>query len=176
MRMLPCLLLAACTQAAAPPQVHAPAPEPEAVEHISTLDPALEPLRGLIGAWEGGDPERHSTGRFTLKPDLFGKVLVRRNSNDSPKGRHEDLMIVFHAQGGLRASYFDNEGLVIEYAIVASGDHIEMLSDEVPNQPRFKLSYDLHGTGELAIDFSMAMPGSTEFKHYTGGVVHRVRS
>ena len=50
-----------------------------------------------------------------------------------------------------------------------AGDHVEMLSDEAPGQPRFKLTYDRHGADELAIDFAMAMPGSAEFKHYTGG-------
>lgn len=49
-----------------------------------------------------------------------------------------------------------------------------MLSDDVPNQPRFKLSYDLHGSDELAIDFAIEMPGAAEFQHYTGGTVKRV--
>jgi hypothetical protein len=136
---------------------------------------ALEPLRPLLGAWEGSDPNLHATGRFTLEPDLGGRVLVRRNHNDSPQGRHDDLMIVFAAPGGLRASYFDNEGHVIQYAVTATADRVELISDEAPGQPRFRLRYDLHGSDELAVEFAAAMPGATEFKHYTGGVVHRAR-
>ncbi len=84
-------------------------------------------------------------------------------------------MIVFATPGGLRASYFDNEGHAIQYAVAAAADRIELLSDDIAGQPRFKLVYTLHGSEELAVDFAMAMPGSANFKHYTGAVVHRVR-
>jgi hypothetical protein len=149
------------------------APAPPPATPIPTADASFEPLRGLVGHWQGSDPDKHSTGEFTLEPSLGGKVLVRTNRNDSAEGHHEDLMIVFATPGGLRASYYDNEGHVINYAITASADGVELVSDEVPNQPRFKLRYTAHGADELAIDFSIAMPGSAEFKHYTGGSVHR---
>ena len=141
----------------------------------AALDLVLEPLRPLLGAWEGSDANLHATGRFTLEPDLGGKILVRRNHNDSPQGRHDDLMIVFAAPGGLRASYFDNEGHAIQYAVTATADRIELVSDETPGQPRFRLRYDRHGADELAVEFAIAMPGAAEFRHYTGGVVHRAR-
>jgi len=134
-----------------------------------------EPLRGLVGSWEGRDQARNTTGHFTLAPDLGGKVLVRHNVDETPQGRHEDLMVVYHDASGMRAKYFDNEGHVIDYAITSTGTHVDFVSDEIANMPRFKLSYDAHGTGELAIDFAIAPPGTTEFKHYTGGTVHRVR-
>ena len=193
------LVLVACSPAVAPglsgPTPSAPtqragatagpapsAPTPRAVRAApaapaapATLDLVLEPLRPLLGAWEGSDPNLHATGRFTLEPDLGGKVLVRRNRNDSPQGHHDDLMIVFAAPGGLRASYFDNEGHAIQYAVTATADRVELVSDEVPGQPRFRLRYDRHGADELAVDFAIAMPGAAEFKHYTGGVVHRAR-
>src|SRR5262245_28121215 len=140
------------------------------------IDPALQPLRGLLGRWQGSDPDRHSTGEFTLAAELGGKVLVRHSRNDSPQGRHDDLMIVFATPAGLRASYFDNEGHVIQYAVSASGERIELVSDEVAGQPRFRLRYDRRGADEFAIDFAIAMPGAPGFQHYTGGVVHRVRS
>jgi hypothetical protein len=141
----------------------------------AALDLVLEPLRPLLGAWDGSDPNLHATGRFTLEPDLGGKILVRRNRNDSPQGHHDDLLIVFAAPGGLRASYFDNEGHVIQYAVTVTADRVELVSDEAPGQPRFRLRYVQHGADELAVDFAIAMPGAAEFKHYTGGVVHRAR-
>jgi hypothetical protein len=160
------LLLVACAPAAVAPAV-APAPP--------VADPVFAPIQPLVGHWRGDDPARKSTGEFTLAPELGGKVLVRHNRNDDPKGHHEDLMIVFATPAGLRASYFDNEGHAINYAIEAAADHVEMVSDDVPTMPRFKLRYDVHGPDELAIDFAIAMPGSTDFKHYVGGVVHRVK-
>jgi hypothetical protein len=167
-RKLSFIALAAC---ASTPRAPAPASPPAPVVHA---DPVFDPLRGLLGSWQGSDPGQHSSGAFTLEPDLGGKALVRRNTNDGPKGHHEDLMIVFASPAGLRASYWDNEGHAIEYAVTASRDHIELLSDEVPHQPRFKLSYDLHGTDELAIDFAIEMPGAVDFQHYAGGTVKRV--
>jgi len=139
-----------------------------------SVGPEWEPLRGLLGTWEGRDVARHTTGRFTLAPDLDGKVLVRHNVDDTPQGRHVDLMVIYHEPSGLRAKYFDNEGHVIDYGITAAGTRVEFLSDEVANMPRFKLTYDLHGADEIAIDFAMAAPSTTEFEHYTGAVVHRV--
>ncbi len=136
--------------------------------------PAWEPLRPLVGSWEGRDDARHTTGRFTLAPDLGGAVLVRRNYDETPQGHHEDLMVIYRDPGGLRAKYFDNEGHVIDYAVAAQGAHVELVSDPIANLPRFLLTYDVHGPNELAIDFAMAPPGSTDFKHYTGGIVHRV--
>jgi hypothetical protein len=111
----------------------------------------------------------------SLEPDLGGKVLIRRNRNDSPQGHHDDLMIVFAAPAGVRASYFDSEGHVIQYAVTATADRIELVSDEAAGQPRLRLRYDRHGADELAVEFAIAMPGAADFKHYTGGVVHRAR-
>lgn len=187
MRLLP-LVLVACGPAAAtspslagPTAPWKPAPQrtapaaPAGPATPSALDPALEPLRPLLGAWEGSDPDQHATGRFTLEPDLAGKVLVRRNRNDSPQGHHADLMIVFAAPTGLRASYFDSEGHVIQYAVTATADRVELVSDEVPGQPRFRLRYDRRGADECAVEFAIAAPGAPDFRHYTGGVVHRAR-
>src|SRR5262245_13503587 len=84
-----------------------------------------EDFRFLIGSWvSDGDP-KDGTGQFTLEPDLGGKVLVRRNvanlpaAQGRPAGKHEDLMIVYLQPMGKqhRASYFDSEGHVIQYAI-----------------------------------------------------------
>ncbi len=177
MRILPGLVVVACGHAGSmPARTGAPGPEPSTGAAPPVLDAMFDPVKALVGSWQGDDPERHSTGRFTLTPELAGKILVRRSTNESPEGRHEDFMVIFKVPSGLRASYWDNEGHTINYTITGSANHIEFLSDEVPNAPRFKLTYDPHGGDELAIDFSIAMPGTTELKHYTGGIVQRVRS
>jgi hypothetical protein len=163
--------LLACT--AAPPRATTP---PAPATPSAPLGSEWDPVKPLVGEWEGSDPDRKSTGRFSLAPDLGGKVLVRRNVNESPQGRHEDLMIIFRSPSGLRADYFDNEGKTITYAVNASDGRVELLSDDVANAPRFKLVYNVTSADELAIDFSIAMPGTSEFKHYTGGTVRRVQA
>jgi hypothetical protein len=158
------IVLSACGPSLPAPQ----SPSPPAAQ----AGPEWDSMRGLLGSWEGTDPAHGSTGQFSLTPILGGKVLERRNVNESPQGRHEDLMLIFHIPTGIRAAYFDNEGHIIQYAVTAANNHIELLSDEMAGAPRFKLTYDLAGN-DLTIDFAIAPPGSTEFKHYTGGVVHR---
>jgi hypothetical protein len=70
----------------------------------AALDPAWEPLSFLIGEWQGSDSgaQGGSRGWFSLQPDLSGKVLVRRNVNESPQGRHEDLMVIYREGDGFR--------------------------------------------------------------------------
>ena len=93
----PLFVLVACTHAAPPvcptPKLEAPGP---------TADAAFAPLKPLLGTWTGSDPDKHSTGTFTLRADVGGKALVRRSTNDSPQGHHEDLMIIFATPAGLR--------------------------------------------------------------------------
>lgn len=163
--------LAACAPPPAPPSP--PAAPPPAPRQVA--GPEWEPLRDLLGTWVGSDTARGTSGRFTLEPELDGHVLVRHNEDRTPQGRHEDLMIIFRTPSGLRASYFDNEGHAIAYTVTATGPHVELLSDDVPGMPRFQLVYDVKGPDELAIDFAIARPGTTELVHYTGGTVHRAR-
>lgn len=145
------------------------------VQPTSTVGPEWAPLTALVGTWAGEDPTSHARGRFTLAPDLEGHVLVRRNTDDSARGHHEDLMIITRGPQGLRAIYVDNEDHVIAYAITGTATHVEMTSDEVAGAPRFRLTYDVRGPDELAIDFAIAPPGASAFQHYAGGTVHRVR-
>lgn len=87
-------------------------------------------FRFLIGAWVSESKAGGGSGSFTLEQDLGGKVLVRRNVADLPAaegrraGKHEDLMIIYHEPGGkqFRASYFDNEGHVIQYSVAPLAD------------------------------------------------------
>ena len=82
-------------------------------------------------------------------------------------------MIVFATPAGLRASYFDNEGHAINYAMTATADGVEMLSDDVPNQPRFKLTIPRTEPTSSPSTSRSRCRASPELKHYTGATVHR---
>ncbi len=70
----------------------------------------------LIGEWagEGGGEPGQGAGVFSFKPDLDGRVLIRKNRSDYPATKdkpayhHEDLMIVYPEGPAARAVYFDN--------------------------------------------------------------------
>jgi hypothetical protein len=137
-------------------------------------------FRFLIGEWVGegsGQPGKGS-GEFSLAFDLREKVLVRRNRNDIPAaaGRpavhHEDLMVIYSRRDGDRAIYFDNEGHVIEYSVIATPDNKSLifLSEPLPSVPRFRLTYTPGETDQVRIKFDIAPPGKPDaFKTYLEG-------
>jgi hypothetical protein len=141
-------------------------------------------FRFLIGSWVStGRPEQGS-GSFSLEPELDGKVLVRRNVAYVPAGKdralakHEDLMVIYPAQGGkqFRASYFDSEGHVIQYAVSSSPTKNGLVFVSEPSQsaPRFRLTYTKIEGGKVAIAFEIAPPGQPDqFKKYLSGTVTR---
>jgi hypothetical protein len=118
----------------------------------------FESLRFLQGEWvaEGGG--------FSLKPELGGKILVRRNKS----GTHEDLMVI---QGG-HADYWDNEGLVIRYGVTADGKSAVLLSEGDAASPRYRLTYTLTATDTVSIKFEIAPPGKP-FQKYLEGSARR---
>lgn len=153
-----------------------PRPEPRGP---TSLGPEWAPLRTLVGSWSasGGDAAHPSQGTFTLAPELGGKVLVRRGTNDAASAHHEDLTIIYRTPGNaFEASYFDNEGHTIHYAITPSTDgrDVVFLSDEAPGAPRFRLTYAVTSERALTVTFAIAPPGSTEFQTYVKGEARRV--
>ena len=103
--------------------------------------------RFLIGEWVGEGSGRPGQGRgeFTFRPELQGKVLVRRHraeiaaGPDRPAQVHEDLMVVYPAGKGqpLKATYWDNEGHTIQYTVHSSADGktLTFVSEPSPARP-----------------------------------------
>jgi hypothetical protein len=145
-------------------------------------------MQALVGEWVGeggGRPGQASAGGFTFEPDLQGAVLVRRNfaeypaSKEHPSFRHDDLTVVRRGTTGNppRATYFDNEGHVIEYMVSASpdGSRIEWVGAPQADQPRFRFTYILTAPDALKLRFEMAPPGQPEkFSLYIEASARRV--
>jgi hypothetical protein len=153
-----------------------------------TKDDTWAAFRFILGEWAGEGDGQPGQGRggFTFAPDLGGKVLVRKNRNEIPaaNGRtaatHEDLLIVYRGTDGKRnkAIYFDNEDHVIQYSVTAADDgkSLVFLSDAVPSQPRFRLTYAKAKGETVNVKFEIAPPGKDEFKTYVEGTVRRKES
>jgi hypothetical protein len=152
-----------------------------------SAEPVVDPwagLRFLVGSWVGGGSGTpgEATGAASFDLDLDGHVMVRRSRADVPEQpgkraavHHRDLMVIYPAAGGggQHAVYFDNEGHVINYAVVASApDRAVFTSDAAGGGPRFRLVYELDAAGVLHVDFAIAPPGG-EFATYTSGTLQR---
>jgi hypothetical protein len=139
--------------------------------------------RFLLGEWtSAGDPNAGSGGS-TFALELDGNILVRHNRADYPAtpGRaavaHRDLLIVYPGacDSLFRASYFDNEGHVIQYRVLApgAGGRLVFDSDSPEPGPRFRLTYETQADGGIAVAFFTAPPGG-ELKRYVSGTLRRV--
>ena len=144
-------------------------------------------FRFLMGSWVSVAKPGEGTGEFSLQPDLQQKVLVRRNLAELPAGngrpgeKHEDLMVIFRTPDGkqFKASYYDSEGHVIQYAVSALAEKkgLVFLSEAVPSTPRFRLTYTQSTVETVAVKFEIAPPGSGDaFRIYLEGTVRRKAS
>ena len=141
-----------------------------------------EPLRFLVGHWtgEGSGQPGSGGGAFSFEPDLQGKILVRKSyaeyppANGRPASRHDDLMVVYREEGSpqIRASYFDNEGHVIQYTVTPAPGAVVFESGGPPAGPRYRLTYTDAGTDKMALRFEIAPPGKAYFT-YLEGSAHR---
>lgn len=151
-----------------------------------SADQTWKAAQALVGEWVGeggGQPGQASRGAFTFASDLQGAVLVRKNfaeypaSQNRPAFRHDDLTVVYRGVGGApHATYFDNEGHVIEYAVsaAADGSRIEWLSAPQAGQPRFRLTYTFTSPEALKLRFEIAPPDQPEkFSLYLEASAHR---
>jgi len=128
----------------------------------------------LFGDWvgEGGGQPGQGIGEFSFHPGLQNRILVRKSyaayppTKDRPASRHEDLTVVYKDSDSapLRAIYFDNEGHVINYSITISPNRktIEFVSDVLPSNPRFRLTYVKTGSDTLTLRFEIAPPGKPD--------------
>jgi hypothetical protein len=139
----------------------------------------------VFGDWTGtgNGNSGEGSGGFSFKPDLQGSVLVRKSHSEYPasQGRpatvHDDLMVVYAEQGRTRVIYFDNEGHVIQYtpSFSPDGRTLTLVSDPTANTPTFRLTYVSTESDVLKINFEIAPPGTSTFKSYVAGVVHRTK-
>jgi hypothetical protein len=132
------------------------------------------PIEHLVGDWtgEGGGGPGQGSGSFSFKPDVQGKILVRRNRAEYPASKeraalvHDDLMVVYRdpPEAAPRAIYFDSEGHTIRYEVQASSasGEVVFVSAAEPSAPRYRLTYSLAGEDRLKIKFEIAPPGHPE--------------
>jgi len=128
----------------------------------------------LVGDWtgEGGGEPGQGNGSFSFKPDLQGKILVRKNRAEYPATKdraafvHEDLMVVYRGapDTGLRAIYFDSEGHAIQYEVQApaDGSAVVFVSGAEASAPRYRLTYTRVDQDHVKIKFEIAPSGRPE--------------
>lgn len=143
--------------------------------------PPLAALEFLVGDWRAVDTAPGEHGSFSFRFEAQHHVLVRTNeavydaAPSRPASRHDDLMVVYEENGGLRADYFDSEGHVIRYAGSTGPNRVVLVSDPDPRGPRYRLTYSLDGA-TLNGSFEVAAPGSPDaFKPYLAWKARRSR-
>ena len=149
-----------------------------ALQGAAQKNPDWEKWEWLIGDWigEGSGKTGEGTGQFSIKKDLDGKVLIRKNhavypaTRAKPKIVHDDLMIIYKDMSDNlpKAMYFDNEGHAIPYLVTYAEKAIVLTSKSVANYPVFRLTYSLLEKGLINVKFEMSQDGG-KFRTYTEG-------
>ena len=140
------------------------------------------PAQFLLGRWigEGGGQPGQGKGGFSFERDLQGAVLIRKNYAEYPpaKGkpgfRHDDLTVIYRDEASkeIRATYFDNEGHMIPYAVKPEPDGVVFVSDGPATAPRYRLTYTRAGADRLKLKFEIAPPGK-DFATYIEAAARR---
>jgi hypothetical protein len=139
----------------------------------------------LLSEWMGeggGDPGKGVCG-FSFFLDLQKTILIRKffaeypATTDKPAFRHDDLMVIYkNKDNSIRATYWDNEGHVINYTVEFSTDtnSVIFLSDLSPASSRFQLTYTKQPKDAVSITFEIAPPGKPDiFSKYIQATAHR---
>ncbi len=159
----------------------------QAVAQQSNSKPDWSAFQFLLGEWTGegiGNPGQ-GNGIFTFSLDLQDHILIRRNQSDYPETKthaafsHNDLMVIYQAIGQpVRATYFDNEDHIIQYRtkISENGKSIAFISDSLPGQQRFQLTYTSLSDDSLLITFEIAPSDKpNNFSRYLEGRAHKTK-
>jgi hypothetical protein len=144
-------------------------PSPARSQPPAPAKPDWAPFVFLQGDWRGEG--KGSSGEFSFKPELGGRIFVRHNVSNTGAERHEDLMVISPEGSAFRADYWDNEGHTIHYRVATAEGQAVFTSEEGPG-PRFRLTYRKNPDVSLRIVFEIAPPGG-EFKTYLEGSAHR---
>ena len=160
----------------------------QATAQQSSQKPDWSAFQFLLGEWTGegsGNPGQ-GNGIFTFSLDLQDHILIRRNQSDYPEIKthaafsHNDLMVIYQAMGQpVRATYFDNEDHVIQYKtkILENRKSIAFISDSLPGQSRFQITYTSLSNDSLLITFEIAPPDKpSEFSKYLEGRARKIKS
>jgi hypothetical protein len=141
------------------------------------------PAGFLVGRWtgEGTGQRGQGSGDFSFTPDLQGTVLIRRSfaeyppANGKPGFRHDDLMVVYRDEASkqLRATYFDSEGHVIQYAVQPADGGVVFVTENPRSAIRYRLTYTAAGPGRLKLKFEIAPPDK-DFSTYIEASARRV--
>ncbi|HEX4823645.1 MAG TPA: hypothetical protein VFV19_05005 [Candidatus Polarisedimenticolaceae bacterium] len=136
----------------------------------------LAPLDFLLGSWEatGGGAPGSGLGSTTFERKLGNKVVVRTNhadypaSKDRPASVHDDLMVIYATSDGqIHASYYDNEGHVIDYTVETADGSAVFTSGNVPGMGKFRLTYKQAYAGIVSGRFEIAPASDPQaFKSY----------
>jgi len=133
----------------------------------------------LIGEWKGENQTGAPAGACGFHFDLADPVMVRTNRAVLAVAAgpvHDDLMVMSPepTEDKARASYFDNEGHVIEYVATWSpdGNTLTFLSKPVSGA-QFRLTYKKINADNFSVSFEMAPPGQSAFRPYTAGKLIR---
>ena len=147
--------------------------------------PARDPLASLgplLGKWVAEpDPKQAGvTGWTTFERGLADRVVVRKNhasyppKDGRPPSEHDDLMVLFVEDRGMKAEYWDSEGHVIRYEVQSPApNRLVFLSEARTGAPRFRLTYAWPQPGKLELTFEIAPPGAAEFRPFISARLRR---
>ncbi len=139
--------------------------------------------RLLVGEWTSEASPATGPGTCAFQFSLGGHILIRTNhaealpSGGRSGGTHEDLMVIYPGanEAPARATYWDNEGHVVEYSATWSADGNALTFLSKPGAgPQFRLTYRQLDADRLSVSFDLAPPGQPgAFKTYTSGRIRR---
>ena len=97
-----------------------------------------------------------------------GRAILAPRTGEEQGTVHDDLTVVWPRGNGLAASYWDDEGHVIRYAVRTEAGTVIFESEPGVPGPRFRLEYARRGADRVEVTFSVAPPGKPWRVHVSG--------